>query len=570
MLRLAVYALTLTALPLFGESFVSTNGSSSMTTIELNLRKSHTSIFYNTRSMQRIRGSTKTGRQRQRQQESQSPFSSPIVSSLVSYRRSSSILNSALLTDSSSSGHVNRKGRGQKPLHRRILGMLSWRKRSESSSSLPSSSIEQEEAQTGMVESFVMYNEANEVGEDDFVARNFNLTFPEDVLPVVQVDLKDLNVPKVDPKLLRRSKPPVIDTEYFDVSITPSDTGTTKGASTTPDPVVKRKTPTNWLVSRLMENFLTERIGRWTTETPEGLKVDIRSSADKYNHIGRLLFKGLYRADACLSSDRIVFPMIRFSSVSLQMELVTLNLMGFFLSNNNGNKNDNGNCDNNDNHDQQQRKNNRQRNQNQPGRSGNTASDSSSTKATGKGRYPKQFDLHIEDLTMSRHDLLRSSCIKNGLRQLLINVLKDRGVRSDSIRITSIDILRNGKISCIGEAKMHFPSIMPVHFEVRSGISHGNQGHVLTFPGLEVSLNRDIGLFVPVHPTLDLDVGHNTKFQNIVIDGRQKLLKVAASVTITPERTRLTQDYVQRSDAFSSIFFYDVGQWLTQIGRFSK
>jgi hypothetical protein len=117
---------------------------------------------------------------------------------------------------------------------------------------------------------------------------------------------------------------------------------------------------------------------------------------------------------------------------------------------------------------------------------------------------------------------------------------------------------------------MHFPSAPPVHFEVRSGISFGNRGHVLTFPGLEVALNRDIGLFVPVHPTLDLDVGHNTKFRNIVIDGRQKLLKIAASVTITPDRTRLTQDYVQMSDAFSALFFYDVGQWLTRLGRFSK
>ena len=93
---------------------------------------------------------------------------------------------------------------------------------------------------------------------------------------------------------------------------------------------------------------------------------------------------------------------------------------------------------------------------------------------------------------------------------------------------------------------------------------------MLTFPGLEVSLNSDIGLFVPVHPTLDLDVGHNTKFRRIAIDGRKKQLEIAASVTITPERTRRTQDYVQTSDAFSAIFFYDVGKWLTRLGRFSK
>lgn len=141
----------------------------------------------------------------------------------------------------------------------------------------------------------------------------------------------------------------------------------------------------------------------------------------------------------------------------------------------------------------------------------------------------------------------------------------------NALRLFFIYFLQsNGKISCIGEAKTHFPSAIPVHFEVRSGISFGNRGHVLTFPGLEVTLNRDIGLFVPVHPTLDLDVGHNTKFKSIVIDGRKKLLKIAASVTITPEHSRRTQDYVQTSDAFSAMFFYDIGRWLTQLGRFSK
>lgn len=82
-------------------------------------------------------------------------------------------------------------------------------------------------------------------------------------------------------------------------------------------------------------------------------------------------------------------------------------------------------------------------------------------------------------------------------------------------------------------------------------------------------MNRDFGLFVPV-PTLDVDVGHNTRFKKILIDGSRKLVTIDASVTITPDRTiRLMQNYKQSSEAFSAHFFYDVGQWLTRIGNFT-
>ena len=450
MSRLALLALTLTALPLSGESFVSTIASSATTTTESNLPQSHKTSYCQQRSVQRIRGRPYTRRQQQRQHQHQQPaaqdprpsFSSPFVSSVISYRRSYSLLNAALLNDSSSSDQGKRSGRGTDKKapgwHRRILGKISRRRQlqgrhggSESSSSLPFSAIEQEEGQTGTVESFVVYNQEIQGDNDAFVARNFDSLVPDAVLPVVQVDQKKSSpVPhslsrEVDSKVHGPSKPPVIDSEYFDVSITPakSKTGAVEKTSSSPEPANTKK----GLVCRLLENVLMERIGqRWTTETPTNLKVNISSSIDKYNNIGRLLFKGLYRADATLSSDRIVFPNIRFSSVRLQMEKVTLNLMGFY-----------------ENHSQFKREMHKQRqgNQDQVGRQINTFSASTSTKDTGKTRYPKQFDLHIEDLTMSRHDLLFSPCIKNGLQQLLINVLKDRGVRSDSIRITSIDIL---------------------------------------------------------------------------------------------------------------------------------
>lgn len=92
----------------------------------------------------------------------------------------------------------------------------------------------------------------------------------------------------------------------------------------------------------------------------------------------------------------------------------------------------------------------------------------------------------------------------------------------------------------------------------------------MTFPGLEVSLNRDIGLFVPVVPHVDIDVGHNARFQHIEIDGKQKHVRLSASVTITPDKTIQLNDYVQSSQAFAAKFSTDIGQWLTEIGNFKK
>jgi hypothetical protein len=126
----------------------------------------------------------------------------------------------------------------------------------------------------------------------------------------------------------------------------------------------------------------------------------------------------------------------------------------------------------------------------------------------------------------------------------------------------------SGKISIKGEAKTLFDS--PLSFEVRSGISSSCRGHVLTFPGLEVSLSRDLGLFVPVVPNLDLDVGHNARFGRIEIDGKRRHLRLSACVTITPKKTIQLNDYVQSSEAFSAKFSTDVGQWLTRIGNFTN
>jgi hypothetical protein len=253
------------------------------------------------------------------------------------------------------------------------------------------------------------------VADSDFIARNFETMDPESILLVVPQSSIAIGTTKKQQKV----EPPLtLDSEYFDVAITPADNTSTNNAKTGGGIPSAPK-----LICRLLENILTDRIGvRWPAELPEDLTIDVRPSIGKYNNIGRL-FRGRFRADAELNCGRIVFDPIRFSSIKLNMDQVTLNLMGFFQ--------------NNEVNEQKQKK----LKQGDASISQQDDRKGPSNTKNNNVRYPKQFDLHIEDLTMSRHDLLFSPCVKNGLRRLLISILKDRGVQSSSIEITSMDIL---------------------------------------------------------------------------------------------------------------------------------
>jgi len=420
---------------------------------------------------------------------------------------------------STSAGRQQRRSKNNgKRWHRRIFSKLRSTKR-EISPAAPLRMTAVDQETEALLESIASYS-----NNQDFILRNFESITPDMVL------LQDDD----NSETFTASPLGVIDSEFYDVSITPASKRNSKASATDTAAVAEIPRNSSFSMSRMMgklvENILTSRIVQHASENPESLSVEVEPLGKA---LTRLLLRGQFRANAKVSTGRLVFPPIRFSSGKVELERVTLNLLSFLHPSN-------------QNHQQ------------------------NASSKRGVVRYPKQFDLHIEDLTMSRHDLLFSPCVKNGLRTLLINILRDRGLQSSSIRISSIDILSTGKISCIGEAKTHFGSA-PIPFEVRSGISFASRGHVLTFPGLEISLNRDIGFFVPVVPTLDLDVGHNARFRRIVIDGKKKQIQLDASVTITPDRTiRLMQDYKQSSDAFSARFFYDVGRWLTRLGKFTK
>jgi len=310
-----------------------------------------------------------------------------------------------------------------------------------------SSSVEHQEARTGISESYIRYqqqgqkqgNRQKDDQDTSFVVRNFDKVDPDTVLPIIQVNTEQEisqetsqeTSQEISPEISQafppkiqnapQAKPPVIDSAYYDVSIT-SNTPDIRDATEEPSSTIIQKQTTTTskrgLVCRFLENFLREKIGEeWPIETPKKLEIDVRSSTDKYNNLGRLLFRQHYRAEATIESDRILFPMIRFSQVKLRMEKVTLNLVEFTKD-----------------------KSHEDIDGYYAGGNGKNVV-ATKTPPSSHGRYSKPFDLHIDNLTMTKHDLMFSSSVKNGLRQLLINILKDRGLRSDSIKITSINIL---------------------------------------------------------------------------------------------------------------------------------
>jgi hypothetical protein len=181
-----------------------------------------------------------------------------------------------------------------------------------------------------------------------------------------------------------------LDSEFFDVGITHAPTKN----EFVKQPSVSRKQ--NVSLARVMggmfENILTGIIVRNAVEEPVDLSV---IAVPRGNILSRLL-RGRFSTDATVEAGRLIFRNIRISSGTLEIKRMTLNVMGFLPN---------------------------------------------QRPAQSKTRYPKQFDLHADDLTFSRHDLMFSTCIRNGLQTLLVRILRDRGVLSSSIKVTSLDIL---------------------------------------------------------------------------------------------------------------------------------
>jgi hypothetical protein len=211
----------------------------------------------------------------------------------------------------------------------------------------------------------------------DFIIKNFQDINPSLVLPVPEEIAKD-------------EAAEAIDSEFFDVSITqaPADAS----AADTTIETSKSRGPTNnisigGVMSRVTENILTSLIMRVAVDEPEDLQIAVQPRGHVFNR----LIRGQFSTDAKIQVGRLVFRNIRMSSGILEIKRMTLNLLGFL--------------------------------------------------SPSQTRFQNQFDLHADDLTFSRHDLLFSSCIRNGLRRLLVRILRDRGVQTSTIKVNHVDIL---------------------------------------------------------------------------------------------------------------------------------
>jgi hypothetical protein len=255
------------------------------------------------------------------------------------------------------------------------------------------------------------------------------------------------------------------------------------------------------------QNMLTGIIQRRSKVPPVGLRVRVAPS-----NVVKRMCRGQFRCDATIEFARVVFQNIRLTGGSLQAKKMTMSSFG--------------------------------------------------------PRYVNQFAIHANNCTLTEDDLFESSCIRNGLARLLVRILNNAGVTTSKIQITAVNIVPSGKISVSGLADTGFGS--KLSFEVRTFIGKASRGHIVTFPGLEVSLGPSLGVFVPVVPEIDLDIGHNAMLRDIFVDGRRRRVTLSASTTVTPNHTiKLAHKYRQHSESYGAHFSFDVGRFVTSLGNFT-
>jgi hypothetical protein len=280
------------------------------------------------------------------------------------------------------------------------------------------------------------------------------------------------------------------------------------------------RSPLTRITSSVAESILTGLVDRLSKGSHVNLSVKCAPNGNAYD-----LLRGHFQSDASVTFDRLVFPCIRMSGGRLEAHRLAINLWSFTRS---------------------------------------PLSASQPTTARRR-RYPSQFDFVAHDMIFTQDDLFQSNCIRNGLRRLLVRILKNH-MSLSSVSITSIRILTTSKVAIRGKASTGFGP--PVPFEVRTFLDTRSRAHVLTLPGLEISLGPSL-VFVPVLPEVSLDLGHNAQLLAVCVDGQQANLRVSARATITPHHTLKLANYVQAKDSYLAPFSVDVGGWLTKVGNFT-
>jgi hypothetical protein len=182
-------------------------------------------------------------------------------------------------------------------------------------------------------------------------------------------------------------------------------------------------------------------------------------------------------------------------------------------------------------------------------------------------RFPNQFDFEADKVLFTEEDLIQSNCIRNGLARLLTRILKQerQHMRALSVHMEAMEILPGGKLSCSGHVKT---GVADVPFCLRTRLGTGSRGHVLTFPGLELSLGPALGLFFPV-PEVSLDLGHSAQIHKLHLDPARGV-EISCRATMMPRHTlTLLQSYAQSTKSYAASYSVDVGRWLTRLGNFS-
>jgi len=203
-----------------------------------------------------------------------------------------------------------------------------------------------------------------------------------------------------------------------------------------------------------------------------------------------------------------------------------------------------------------------------------------------EGRFAGQpIEFHIDDCVLTQWDVQESSCIRNGINNLLNRILTRVSTNNPvvsmltnnealmRVKLETVDLLPSGRIMCKGLASTK--SGIEVPFELRTGVTVMGEGHVLEFVNMELVFNPNfIPVVVPVYSRLPitLDMGNNFKVKHLSINGRKKQVELNAKVTVTPgmkDDQRNAYRSVRKEDV-KSTYKCDVGCWLTNIGRFSK
>lgn len=279
----------------------------------------------------------------------------------------------------------------------------------------------------------------------------------------------------------------------------------------TPTPLKPQGTIFTRTTRSVAENTLENLLTRWCNGNVENMEIACQPKSNIVD-----LARGLFRCDATVHCDAMKFPCLQFSGGCLRTQRLALNL--YSLKFNRGH------------------------------------------------RFPNQFDFEATDILFTAQDLYASDCVRNGLARLLTRILRNRGITATKVRMESIQIVKDGKLALKGLVKT---DLTDVAFEVRTGLATASRGHVLTFPGLELSLSPALGLFIPV-PDVSVDLGYSAQVHKLRLDADIGL-HISCQATVTPRHTlALLQSYAQSSKSYAAPFSVDVGRWLTSVGNFSS